>query len=87
MFLLMFQRVDDSGTCVRGEIHMLLVGDPGKFVVLLLFYLGVIALQYIAGQIICPNHTSPGQTSWRKNCVLLIFTSMAKSWYLQYDFM
>ncbi|KAL3842593.1 hypothetical protein ACJMK2_020587, partial [Sinanodonta woodiana] len=22
------QRVDESGTCVRGEIHMLLVGDP-----------------------------------------------------------
>ena len=26
-----FQRLDNSGTCVRGEIHMLLVGDPGIY--------------------------------------------------------
>lgn len=24
------QRVDESGTRVRGEIHMLMVGDPGR---------------------------------------------------------
>ena len=27
---IILQRVDESGTRVRGEIHMLMVGDPGR---------------------------------------------------------